>query len=76
MVALLIQVSEHLSIYLQVGQRVLQISQGHVLSSLKLIIYARNATLFNASRNIYHYSSLTGLFYFNNMRSRVLFRIF
>jgi hypothetical protein len=74
MVALLIQVSEHLSIYLQVGQRVLQISQGQVLSSL--IIYARDTTLFSASRNIYHYSSLTGLFYFNNMRSRVLFRIF
>jgi hypothetical protein len=37
MVTLLIQASEHLSIYLQVGQRVLQILWGHMLSSLKLI---------------------------------------
>jgi hypothetical protein len=54
MVALLIQAFEHLSVYLRVGQGVLQISQGHVLSSLKLILCARDAALFNMSRNIYH----------------------
>jgi hypothetical protein len=76
MVALLIQAFEHLSIYLQVDQRVLQILQGHVLSNLKLIFWAHNATLFNVSHNIYHKSSLTGPLYFNSMRSRMLFYIF
>jgi len=45
MVALLIQVFEHLLIYLQVGRGVSQISQGHVLSNLKLILYSINHTL-------------------------------
>jgi hypothetical protein len=54
MVALLIQAFEHLSVCLRVGQGVPQISLGHVVSSLKLIFYARDAMLFSASRNIYH----------------------
>jgi hypothetical protein len=54
MVTLLIQASEHLSVYLQVGQGVSQISQGHVLSSLKLILYVRDVMSFSVSRNIYH----------------------
>jgi hypothetical protein len=54
MVALLIQAFEHLLVYLQVDEGVPQISQGHVLFSLKLILYACNAALFSVSRNIYH----------------------
>jgi hypothetical protein len=54
MVALLIQASEHFSVYLQVGQEVPQILQGHVLSNLKFIFCARNATSFSMSHNIYH----------------------
>jgi hypothetical protein len=45
MVALLIQASKHLSVYLQVGQWVPQISQGHVLSSVKLILCSISHTL-------------------------------
>jgi hypothetical protein len=54
MVALLIQASKHLSIYLWVSQGVPHISQGHVLSSLKLILYARDAMSFSVLPNIYH----------------------
>jgi hypothetical protein len=54
MVALLIQAFEHLSVYLQVGQGVLQILEGHVLFNLKLILFAHAAVSFNMSHNIYH----------------------
>jgi hypothetical protein len=54
MVALFIQASEYLLIYLQVGQGVPQILQGHVLSSQKLILYACDAALFSMSFSIYH----------------------
>jgi hypothetical protein len=54
MVALLIQVFEHLLVYLRVGQGVPQISQGHVLSKLKLILYSRDVASFSMSHNIYH----------------------
>jgi hypothetical protein len=54
MVALLIQASKHLLAYLRVNQGVSQILQGHVLSNLKLILYAHNVASFNVSHNIYH----------------------
>jgi len=54
MVALFVQVFEHLFVYLRVGQGVPQILQGHVLSSLKLILYACDVALFSTLCNIYH----------------------
>ncbi len=44
-VALFIQASEHLLVYLWVDQGVSQISQGHVLSNLKLILCTSSHTL-------------------------------
>jgi hypothetical protein len=54
MVALLIQVSKHLSVYLQASQGVLQILQGHVLSNLKLILCVCDAASFSVLCSIYH----------------------
>jgi hypothetical protein len=53
MVALFIQAFEHLSIYLRVGQGLPQISQGHVLFSLKLILCVHDVASFSVLHNIY-----------------------